>query len=60
MNRTSRTFRLLSAAAALTITSLLFQAVASFARPTALEQVALATKSTLTVASARQVAPHAR
>jgi ABC-type enterochelin transport system permease subunit len=60
MNRTSRTARLLIAAAALTITGVLFQTVASFARPTAIEQVAQAKKSTLTVASAHEAAPRAR
>ena len=53
MNRTSRTVRLICVIAAVTITGVLFQSVASFARPTAIEQMALAKKSTVTVAAAR-------
>jgi len=51
MNRTSRSIRLLCAVAAVTITGVLFQTVVSFSRPTAIEQLALAKKNTLTVAS---------
>jgi ABC-type enterochelin transport system permease subunit len=52
MNRTSRTVRLLCAVAAVAITGVLFQTVASFARPTAIEQMALAKKATVIIASA--------
>ena len=45
--------RLLIASAAVAITGLLFQSVASFARPTAIEHVALTKKATITVAAAR-------
>ncbi|HSC64112.1 MAG TPA: hypothetical protein VLD35_10785 [Caldimonas sp.] len=45
--------RFLIACAAMAITGLLVQSVASFARPTAIEQVALAKKATVTVAAAR-------
>lgn len=45
--------RLLTAAAALAITGVLFQSVASFSRPTAIEQVAQAKKASVTVAAAR-------
>ena len=55
MNRTSRSIRLLSAGAALAITFALFHNVASFARPTAIEQLAQAKKTTLTVAAAHAV-----
>jgi hypothetical protein len=60
MNRTSRSIRLLTAGAALTITFVLFHNVASFARPTAIEQVAQAKKATVTIASVRAAAPRAR
>jgi hypothetical protein len=60
MNRTSRSIRLLIAAVALTITSVLFHGVASLARPTAIEQVAQAKKATVTIASVREAALHAR
>jgi hypothetical protein len=60
MNRTSRTLRLLSAGAALTITFVLFHSVASLARPTAIEQLAQAKKATVTIASVREVAPRPR
>ena len=52
MNRTSRTIRLICAVAAVAITGTLFQTVASFSRPTAIEQMALAKKNTVTVATA--------
>ena len=60
MNRTSRSNRLLSAGAALAITFALFHNVASMARPTAIEQLAQAKKSTVTVATARQALPQPR
>jgi hypothetical protein len=60
MNRTSRSIRLLTAGVALTITSVLFHGVASLARPIAIEQVAQAKKSTVTIASVREAAPRAR
>jgi hypothetical protein len=60
MNTTSLRIRLLTAGAAVTITFVLFQTVASFSRPTAIEQVALAKKATVTLASVREPAPRAR
>lgn len=51
MNRTSRTLRLAFAIASIAITGTLFQTVTSFSRPTAIEQLALAKKTTVTVAS---------
>jgi hypothetical protein len=60
MTRTSLRIRLLTAGAALTITFALFQTVASFSRPTAIEQLAQAKKATVTVASVREPAPRAR
>ena len=59
MNRTSRTIRVLAAGAALTITFVLFHTVASFSRPTAIEQLAQAKKSTVTLAT-REAALRAR
>lgn len=50
MNRTSRTVRLAFAVAALAITGTLFQTVASFAQPTAIEQTARAKVNAVTVA----------
>ena len=60
MNRTSSTLRVLAAGAALGVTFVLFHSVASFARPTSIEQVAQAKKATVTVASVRQVLPQPR
>jgi hypothetical protein len=60
MNRTSRSTRFLSAAAALAITFALFHNVASLARPIAIEQLAQAKKATVTVATAHQAAPQPR
>jgi hypothetical protein len=54
MTRTSLRIRLLTASAALAITFMLFQTVASFSRPTAIEQLAQAKKATVTVALARE------
>ena len=51
--RTSRTLRLLCAVAAVAITGTLFETVASFSRPTAIEQMALAKKNTVIVAARR-------
>jgi hypothetical protein len=44
--------RLVSAGAALAITVALFQSVASFARPTGIEQLAQAKKTTVVIAAA--------
>jgi hypothetical protein len=52
MNRTSRSIRLACAVAAVAITGVLFQTVASFSRPTAIEKMALAKKAMVTVAAA--------
>jgi hypothetical protein len=60
MNRTARSIRLLTACLAVTVTGVLFHGVASLARPTAIEQVALAKKATVTIAAGREVAPRAR
>jgi hypothetical protein len=49
--------RLLTAAAAVTITLALFQTVASFSRPTTIEQLAQANKAAVTVASVRAAGP---
>jgi len=57
MNRTSRSIRLLSAGAALTIAITLLHGVASMAQPTAIEQLAQAKKASVTVASARETTP---
>lgn len=53
MNRTSRRIRLLSATVSIAITFALFHNVASLARPTAVEQLAQATKATVTIATAQ-------
>jgi hypothetical protein len=53
MTPTSLPIRLCTAAAAVMITFVLFEAVASFSRPTAIEQLAQAKKATVTVAAAR-------
>ena len=53
MTPTPLRIRLLTAAAAVTITFVLFQSVASFSRPTAIEQLAQAKRATVTVAAAR-------
>jgi hypothetical protein len=60
MNRISRSIRVLTAAAALTITLAVFHSVASLARPTAIEQLAQAKKAAVTVASAQQIASRPR
>jgi hypothetical protein len=60
MNRTSRSIRLLSAGAALTVTFALLHSVASLAQPTAIEQLAQAKKASVTLASARDAAPGPR
>ena len=57
MNRTSRSIRLLSAGAALTIAFALLHGVASMARPTAIEQLAQTKKASVTVAAARETTP---
>ena len=51
--RTSRAIRLLCAVVAVAITGTLVETVASFSRPTAIEQTALAKKNTVIVASRR-------
>jgi hypothetical protein len=51
MTPTTLRTRLLCAVSALTITLVLFQTVASFAQPTAVEQVAQAKRATVTVAA---------
>jgi hypothetical protein len=53
MTPTTLRTRLLCAGSALTITLVLFQAIATFARPTALEQMASADRHAMTVAVAR-------
>ena len=45
--------RLVVAAIAVAITGVLFQSVASMSRPTSIEQIALAKKTAVTVASVR-------
>jgi len=51
MTPTPLRIRLLTAATAVTITFVLFHSVASFSRPTTIEQVAQAEKATMTVAA---------
>lgn len=53
MNRISLRIRLVTACAALTTTFVLFHTVATFSRPVAIEQMALAKKSLVIVAAAR-------
>ena len=53
MTPTTLRTRLVCAASAVAITLVLFQTVASFSRPTAVEQLAQAKKATVTVAIAR-------
>jgi hypothetical protein len=53
MTPTSLRTRLVAAGTALTITFALFHSVASFSRPTAIEQLAQAKNAIVTVAAAR-------